>query len=168
MSGFGDDNMNAQPAEVQPAAPGWYPGPTGQQQYWDGVNWAAPAAGGGAAFAGAPSGGQVVNGVTSDERTMSLIAHVGAIFSGFIAPLIVWALKKDESAFVKHHATEALNFQLTLLIGWLIVFVLSFVLIGLLLLPVLLILQILFPVLAAMKANNGEGYNYPLSIKMVS
>ena len=68
---------------------------------------------------------------TSDEKTMSMIAHAGGIFFGFLPALVVYLMKKDESSFVKAEATEALNFQITLMIAYVVASVLVFLLIAL-------------------------------------
>ena len=106
--------------------------------------------------------------ITSDEKTMALLAHLLGIVLGFIGPLIIWLLKKDESKFVDYHGKEALNFQLTMLIGYIIGYVLTFVLIGICILGIVWIVAIIFSVIAAVAANNGEYYRYPISIKFIS
>lgn len=104
---------------------------------------------------------------SSDARTMAMVAHLlGALF-GFLGPLIIWLIKKDEDEFVDDQGKEALNFQLTLLIGWVISFVLSWVCIGFLLIPIVFLAQIIFGILGAMAANKGERYRYPFSIRMI-
>ena len=62
--------------------------------------------------------------ISQDEKTMALLAHLGGIFFGFIPSLIIWLIKKDESAFVAEQAKEALNFQITVMIGFVISFIL--------------------------------------------
>ena len=105
---------------------------------------------------------------TSDERTMALLVHIGGIITGFIVPLIIWLIKKDESDFVDHHGREALNFQITVLIAMFVSAILTYVVIGCLLFPVVMIADIVFGVLAAVAANKGEWYKYPVSIRIVS
>jgi len=105
--------------------------------------------------------------LTSDETTWSLLAHLGGIVLGFLAPLIVMLTKGNESPYTRRHAVEALNFQITLIIGWVIALVLSFVLIGLLLFPILWIGDIVFCVIAGIAANKGEDYKYPFTLRLV-
>src|SRR5437868_3137709 len=69
---------------------------------------------------------------TSDEKTMAILSHILCIVAGFVAPLIIYLVKK-ESPYVTAHAKEALNFQLTMLIGVVVSVILMFVLIGFLL-----------------------------------
>jgi uncharacterized Tic20 family protein len=104
---------------------------------------------------------------TSDEKTMSLIAHAGGIFFGFLPALIVYLTKGTESAFVKEESKEALNFQITLAIGYVVSSVLVVVLIGLLMLPVVWVVGTIFMIMAAIAVNKGESYKYPVNIRLV-
>lgn len=149
---------------AQPA--GWYPAADGSQRYWDGVQWTehtAPAAGGMQAAAG----GATVAAGSSDEKTMGMLAHILGIVLGFLGPLIIWLMKKDESAFVDYHGKESLNFQITLFIAYTVSFLLMFVLIGFLLFPILFLLQLIMPIIAGMAANKGEYYKYPATLRLV-
>ena len=108
-----------------------------------------------------------------EERSLGMLCHLLGIFTGFVGPLIMWLVKKDQSAFVCHHARESLNFQITLLLVMLclgsITFVLMFVVIGIVLVPVLFIVPILalvVEIIAAVAAQNGEWYRYPCCIRM--
>ena len=193
MSDFGGEQTGG----GNPAAPaGWYPVDGGQQRYWDGAQWtdhtaplppeqggpgapAQPGFEGTAAATGmpAPGGyepmpfgappGQAVGAVSSDDRTMALLAHILAIVLGFIGPLIIWLIRKDQSPFVDYHGKESLNFQITLFIGWIVAIVGALVLIGLLLMPVLLIAQIVMPIIAGVAANRGDMYRYPFTIRFL-
>ncbi|MDS1271176.1 DUF4870 domain-containing protein [Lipingzhangella sp. LS1_29] len=120
-------------------------------------------AGGYQAGQGHPGGPQ-----NSDEPMMGLFCHLGGLLLGFVVPLILYLVKKDESPFIRHHAAEALNFQITVLIGYLVSLVLMLVLIGLLTFFVVLVVDIIFCILAALAANRGEWYRYPVNIRMVS
>jgi uncharacterized Tic20 family protein len=111
-----------------------------------------------------------VSGVTPDERTWGTLAHVIALFAGVIGALIVWLIKKNESAFVAHHGREALNFQITMLIAGVALLLLAFVTcgLGIPLLVVVPIANIICCVLGAVKANEGRLWTYPVSIRLVS
>jgi hypothetical protein len=104
---------------------------------------------------------------TSDEKTMSLIAHAGGIFFGFLPALVVYLTKGSESAFVKEESKEALNFQITLAIAYVVASVLVVVLIGLLLLPIIWIASVIMMVMAAVAVNNGGTYRYPINIRLL-
>ncbi len=104
----------------------------------------------------------------SDARMWAMLSHLGGIFFSFIAPLVVYLIYKDRDAFVRDQSAEALNFQITLAIGYLVSIVLAFVLIGFLLMFVLAIGGLVLMILAAVAANRGERYRYPLTLRLVS
>lgn len=135
-------------------APGYYPDTQGVSRWWDGQAWGELAA-----FAPSSS--------SADPKTMAVLAQALGIVTGFIAPLVIYLVNGEKDPFVRHHAAEALNFQITLLIGYVVAFALSLILIGLILLPVLFVLGIVFLILAAVAANKGEWYRYPVSIRLV-
>ena len=105
----------------------------------------------------------------ADQRTMALVAHILGIFTWFIGPLIIWMINKDDSSksFVTDQAKEALNFQITITIAMLISFVLMIVIIGGLLAPLVGLLNLVFCIIAAVKANNGEYYRYPFTLRLI-
>lgn len=98
---------------------------------------------------------------------MAMLAHLLAIFFGFIPPLVIWLLKKQESPFIADQAREALNFQITMAIGWIVAMILTVVLIGALLFPVLMIANLVLCIIAALKANEGVAYRYPFALRLV-
>ena len=112
-----------------------------------------------------------------DACTWAMIAHLSAIIAspltgllgGFVGPLVIWLVKKNEFAFVDDQAKEALNFQLTLLLAYAIAYVITtvscFLLFFVLLIP--FVLQIIFGIIGAIKANEGQFYRYPLNIRMI-
>ena len=107
--------------------------------------------------------------ITQDERTIALLTHLSGIILSFIVPLVVWLIHKDkpEKAFLIDQSKEALNFQITLLIGYVIGVVLSVILIGALLNFLLWIACIVFSIIAALKVNGGETYRYPFALRLV-
>ena len=119
----------------------------------------------------APAYGQPAQAAVSpsDARMWSLFAHVGGIFFGFIPSLIVYMIYKDRDPFVRRHATQALNFQIIVTI----IYVVSVPLmaiggIGLLTWAAAGIAVLVFSIIAAMAANKGEEYTYPLVPQMVT
>lgn len=118
---------------------------------------------------------------TSDERNLGMLCHLLGIIAGyttglgFLGPLILWLVKKDSSAFIGHHGKEALNFQLTVMLAIFCLgaaaFVLLFIGIGILLIPVIFIVGILAliaEILACLAASRGEWHRYPCSIRLVA
>lgn len=105
--------------------------------------------------------------ITGEQKALALLAHIAYFLGGLgfvFAPLLLFILKKDDT-FVYEHAKQALMVQILLLILSTIVFVLSFFVVGILLLPFLAVAGLLFFVtslLAAYRAICGESYEYPL------
>lgn len=127
--------------------------------------YAAPASG--QAVQSGPYSELVSRNLTSDETLWSMLGHVGGIVLGFIAPLIVMLTKGNESPYTKYHSVEALNFQITIAIGYVAASILSAVIIGVFLFPVLLIVNLIFCIMAGMAANKGETYKYPFALRLV-
>jgi uncharacterized Tic20 family protein len=112
-------------------------------------------------------------GPTQEERNWALAAHVGTFVAawlamGFLCPLLIMLTKGKESAFVRRHAVESLNFQISLLIYSAVSALLILVLIGLILLPAVWVFALVVIILATVQAANGEDYRYPLCIRLVS
>ncbi len=105
---------------------------------------------------------------SANDKNIAVLTHLGGIFFGFIPALIVWLLKKDDSPFIGEQAREALNFQITVLIGFVCAWVLTFVLVGLLLLPALVIANLVLCVVAAAKVSKGEDYQYPFALRLIN
>ncbi len=89
-------------------------------------------------------------------------------FGNIIGPLVMWLIKKDESPFIDFHGKEALNFQITVILWAILVGILSFFCIGLLLLPFLIIYGIVGMILGAIKANEGEEYLIPFTLRLIT
>jgi uncharacterized protein len=109
---------------------------------------------------------------TPDDRSMAMIAHLVGGLVGFLVPLIVWLIKKDQSKFVDDQGKEALNFQLTILIAHAVLFpflCIPFVniLFGLVHLG-LRVASIVFGVIGGMAAQKGEVYRYPVNLRMIT
>ncbi|WP_219472317.1 DUF4870 domain-containing protein [Nonomuraea rhizosphaerae] len=104
----------------------------------------------------------------TDDTTMAMLAHLLGLLVSWIGPLIIYLMKKDESPYVRDQSAEALNFQITMFIGYLVAGLLSIVLIGLILFPIIWIVSLIFHIQAALAANRGENYRYPIAIRMVS
>jgi len=100
-----------------------------------------------------------------ESRTLAILAHVLGLIAYFIGPLIILLVTKDKD--VKKHARNALNWQISLIIYFIVAGILVFLLIGFLLLPALAIVNIVFSIMAAVKASNDELWKYPLSIQFL-
>lgn len=101
----------------------------------------------------------------NEERNLAILAHVLGIFLGFIGPLVIYFLAKEQSS--KEHAKVALNWQISLVIYFFVAMLLTLILIGFFVMIVLVIINIIFCVLAAMKAFEGIVWKYPMSITIL-
>ncbi|WP_394204274.1 DUF4870 domain-containing protein [Shewanella waksmanii] len=111
--------------------------------------------------------------LSKDDKNMGVAVHL-ASFSGYLipfgsilGPLIVWLMKRDEIAFVDTCGRNCINFKLSVVVYAFIAAILMFVGIGFILLGVLAIADIVLTIIAAMKASEGESYQYPLTIKFL-
>ncbi|QEO09803.1 DUF4870 domain-containing protein [Protaetiibacter larvae] len=104
----------------------------------------------------------------SDERLWATLTHIGGILFNWIAPLIAYLVLKDRGPFVRAHTATALNFQITLLIAYVVGSITAIFIIGILIIAAAAIVAIVFGIMAAIAANKGEYYTYPLAIKFVS
>jgi uncharacterized protein len=169
----GGGNWSPPPEALPVGGGGWSPPPGGG-------SWSPPPG------AGQPAWGPAQphpSGLSSEVRNWGLAAHLSAyvgawIALAFIGPLVVWLLKREDHPFIDHHAKEALNFNLSFLlygiVGTVIAVPLGLLTLGIGLIPlvvvavVLVLAWLILPILAAVKAANGEGYRYPFTIRFVS
>ena len=132
----------------------------------------------------APTGAES-GAVSAEERQWAMFAHLSALIGGivtagwagslgcFVGPLVIWMMKKDTMPFVDDQAKEALNFNITVGLVFLALFVLSIVTLGIgliIAIPGWIIVGIawlVFTIIAAMKANQGERYRYPFTLRLV-
>ncbi|GAA4806852.1 DUF4870 domain-containing protein [Lysobacter hankyongensis] len=112
----------------------------------------------------APSGAP-----TDDQKTLALITHLSGIVLGFIVPLIIWLINKDQAdkAFVTDQSKEALNFQITLLMVYVVGIILSIILIGALINLAAWLACIVFSIIGGLAAQKGQAYRYPFAIRLI-
>jgi hypothetical protein len=96
----------------------------------------------------------------SEDRTMAMLAHLLCIASGFIGPLIIYFVKKDESRFVAFHALQAVYFQIMVIVAMVISIALSFVFIGFCTMALAGIGALVYEIILAVKANEGKWEKY--------
>ena len=122
------------------------------------------------------------NQVSGDQQTWRVLAHASAFvqFVGVpsvVGPLVVWLIRREDPV-VEPHARDALNFQLSLLIyfvvGTVLAFLAAITIIGIvitvfivILLLILVVLELVFALLAALAASRGERYAYPMSLELI-
>ena len=109
----------------------------------------------------------------TDARTVAMFCHL-ASFSGFfiplgniLGPLVLWLFKRYDSPYIDHHGKEALNFQISLTVYLIISAILILVFVGLLLIVVVGLAGIVFTIIAAVRANEGVEYRYPLTVRLI-
>lgn len=104
----------------------------------------------------------------SDEKLWATLIHIGGILFGFLPALIGYIILRDRGPFIRAHSATALNFQLTMLLAYAVGVVTLVIIIGLFVLLAVWVAVIVFGIVAALAANRGQAYTYPLSIRFVS
>ena len=113
------------------------------------------------------------NAPSPNEKQMSMFCHLAAFagliipFGSIIGPLVIWLMKKDESAYIDYHGKEALNFQITMAIAFFVSFILMFVFIGFLLVAGLAIFELVVIIIASIRASEGVKYQYPINFRFI-
>jgi uncharacterized protein len=115
-----------------------------------------------------PTSQTVFPALTRDERNLGMLAHLLGIFSSFVGALVLWLVRRDENGFVAEEAREALNFQITIAIAMLASIALKLLLIGFLLVPLVLLVNFVFCILAALSASKGIPYRYPFALRLIN
>jgi uncharacterized Tic20 family protein len=109
---------------------------------------------------------QVSENITQESKNTALLVWIGTIFLGFIPSLIVYLTKKDD-AYIQDQAKEALNWSITAAIGYISGMVLMVILIGFLVLPAVGICHLVFCILGAVGASNGNKFRVPFAIRLI-
>lgn len=112
-------------------------------------------------------------GLSAEAKQWAMFAHLSALIGfliplgSILGPLLIWQIKKAEFPFVDDQGKEALNFQITVAIAVIVCIVLMFVLIGMLLLPIVGLAALILTIIGGIKANNGESYRYPMTLRLI-
>lgn len=110
---------------------------------------------------------------TSEERQMGLFIHLSQLANvflfpvGIILPIILWQTQKDKMPALDAHGKMVVNWAISSFIYIVVSVILMFVIIGIFTLLAIAVLGIIFPIIGAIKANNGELWEYPLTIKFL-
>ena len=104
---------------------------------------------------------------SQDDRSLSVLTHLGALLVSALVPLIMFLVKKDESPFVREQARQSLNLQITVLIAATVSGLLTVVIIGFILLPLVVIASWVLQIIATVKAYGGEVYRMPFTFEFV-
>lgn len=109
----------------------------------------------------------------TQSRTWEVLCHLPSFtgwafpFGNIFGPLVVWLLKHAESPDIDHHGKEAMNFQLSVTLYLLLLVPFCFVLIGIPFVIMLVVLDVVLTIVAAVKASTGQPYRYPLTIRFI-
>lgn len=112
--------------------------------------------------------------VQPQDRTLEVLCHLlglalwtGIPFANVLAPLFLWLWKREGNPSVDEHGKEAINFQISIAIYTLASAALMLVFIGILFLPIVLLMHLVLTIVAALEANKGLVYRYPLTIRFL-
>jgi len=104
---------------------------------------------------------------SQDDRMMGMFIYLISFFTAIIGPLIIWLIKKDESEFVNFHGKEYFNFFISYTVYLFVGSLLMIILIGLIIVPILAVMYLIFTFIALYKAYNGEHYRIPLIFRII-
>ncbi|MES2094497.1 MAG: DUF4870 domain-containing protein [Actinomycetota bacterium] len=104
----------------------------------------------------------------SDEKLWATLVHLGAIFFHFLPALIGYFVLRDRGPFIREHTRTALNFQLTVLLGYVVGFFTLWIVVGFVILLAVAVVNVVFSILAAIAANRGQFYTYPVALRFVT
>lgn len=114
--------------------------------------------------------------VTDDERTWAMLAHLSVLAHliapvvALAAPLVIWLVKREQSAYLDDHARESLNFHITLVLYSVLAIPLAIITCGIggLLLLLVYPLGLIGMIMASIAANRGEFYRYPMTFRFIN
>ena len=104
----------------------------------------------------------------SDARMWSMFAHLGGMFLSFIVPLVIYLVYKDRDPFIRRHSAQAMNFHITIFIIYVVSIPLMLILVGFFTFFAAMICSVIFTIMAAVAANKGEQFTYPLTPTMIN
>jgi uncharacterized Tic20 family protein len=106
---------------------------------------------------------------TSDDRVLGLLSHLLAIVPGIgiLGPLVIYLLKRGQSSFVEENAKESLNFQITVILAFIISGILMVVWIGFILMAILGVAELVLVIIATIRAGENKIYRYPFNLRLI-
>lgn len=102
----------------------------------------------------------------ADDTQWGSFAHLGGII-GILPSLIIWLIFKDRGSFTNSEGKEALNFQITLLVVEFVGWITTIAFIGLLLVPAVYVVRLIFSIIGFLKAKDGSNYRYPFALRLI-
>ncbi len=109
-----------------------------------------------------------IENISADDKNLAVIAHLGGTMFSIFPSLLIWLTSRRSNIFVSEQAREALNFQITLIILYFIAYVLTFVLIGFVLIGILWFANIVLCIFGAISSSKAETYRYPLTLRLIN
>ncbi|WML60097.1 DUF4870 domain-containing protein [Neobacillus sp. PS2-9] len=103
----------------------------------------------------------------SEERLLAAGIYVLSLFFPVLAPLIIWLIKKDQSSFIDYHGKEYFNFLISYTVYFIISGLLMIILVGIVTTAILGIMLLVFTIIAAIKAYEGNEYRFPLIFRLI-
>jgi len=106
---------------------------------------------------------------TSDDRLLGLLSHLLAIVPGvgILGPLVIYLIKRGQSSFVEENAKESLNFQITMILAFIISGILVVVWIGFILLAILGVAEVVLVIIATIRVSENKIYRYPFNLRLI-
>ncbi|MCF6314644.1 MAG: DUF4870 domain-containing protein [Verrucomicrobiales bacterium] len=106
-----------------------------------------------------------------EDKTFGMLSHLLGAFTAFVGPLIIWMIKKEDSPFVEDQGKEALNFQITITIAYVVATILGMIpfvaCLTFMLYPAIWVVGVVFAIMGCLKANEGELYRYPYTLRLI-
>lgn len=104
--------------------------------------------------------------ITQDSKNIAILTWIGTLFFGFIPSLIIFLIKKDDP-YIQDQSKEALNWSITAIIGYFAGFILTFILIGILVLMAVGICHLVFCIMGAVAVSNGKPFRVPYALRLI-
>lgn len=98
---------------------------------------------------------------------LSLVQLLGVPAGNILGPLVIWLMKKEEDPFVDECGKESLNFQISMTIYMIVSGILVLLVVGIFMLMILVVVNIVYSIIAAIKASEGTSYSYPFTIRFI-
>lgn len=105
-------------------------------------------------------------GMTQNSKNMALLTWIGTLFFGFLPGLILFLVQKDD-AYVQEQSKEALNWSITAITSYIVAIILSFVVIGVFLMPLIGLCHLLFCIMGAVSTSKGNNFRVPFAIRLI-
>lgn len=109
---------------------------------------------------------EITEGISQDSKNIALMTWIGTLFFGFIPGLILYLVKKDDP-YILDQAKEALNWSITAIIGYFVGVVLTFIVIGVVVMMVVGICHVVFCIMGALATSKGKPFRAPFAVRLI-